>query len=102
MLQKFLCFCCILSGTNKLLLCITVELVHKIMRVVYSHCFAFQYACDTQCVASGGMFCHMQSVCQKRHDIMRSDGSTWEFYIFPVVRYSKECLACVLVRIGHS
>ncbi len=22
--------------------------------------------------------------------------------IFPVVRYSKECLACVLVRIGHS
>ena len=76
--------CCKTSirGCNKLLLCITtVKLVHKIMRVFYSHCFAFQYACNTQCVASGGMFCHVSSVCQKRHDIMRSDGSTWEFHI---------------------
>ncbi len=48
-----------IRGCNKLLLCITVKLVHKIMRVFYSHCFAFRYACDTQCVASGGMFCHM-------------------------------------------
>ncbi len=44
---------------NKLLLCITVKLVHKIMRVFYSHCFAFRYACDAQCIAGGGMFCHM-------------------------------------------
>jgi hypothetical protein len=30
---------------------------------------------------SGGMFFHMLSVCQKRYDIMRSDGSMWEFHI---------------------
>jgi hypothetical protein len=30
-----------IKGCNKLLLCITVKLVHKIMRVFYSHCFAF-------------------------------------------------------------
>ncbi len=48
-----------IRGCNKLLLCITVKLVHKIMRVFYSQCFAFQYACDTLCVAGGGMFCHM-------------------------------------------
>ena len=69
------------KGCNKLLLCITVKLVHKIMRVVYAHCFAFQYACNTQCVAGGGMFCHIWDVCQKRHNIMRSDGSTLEFRI---------------------
>jgi len=44
---------------NKLLLCITVKLEHKIMRVFYSHCFAFRHACDAQCIAGGGMFCHM-------------------------------------------
>ncbi len=30
-----------IRGCNELLLCITVKLVHKIMRVFYSHCFAF-------------------------------------------------------------
>jgi len=68
-----ICVCCqscktSIRGCNKLLLCITVKLVHKIMRAFYSHCFAFRYACDTQCVAGGGMFCHMWTVCQKRHE----------------------------------
>jgi hypothetical protein len=36
-----------IKGCNELLLCITVKLVHKIMRVFYSHCFAFRNACDT-------------------------------------------------------
>ena len=44
----------------------TVKLVHKIMRVFYSHCFAFRYACYTQCVTSGGMFClHVKCVPEK-------------------------------------
>jgi hypothetical protein len=30
-----------IRGCNKMLLCITVKLVHKIMRFFYSHCFAF-------------------------------------------------------------
>ena len=55
-----------IRGCNTLLLCITVKLVHKIMRVFYSHCFAFRYACDTQCVASGGMFLpHVECVPEK-------------------------------------
>ena len=66
-----------IRGCNKLLLCITVKLVHKIMRVFYSHCFVFRCACDTRGVA----ICHVLTVCQKRHDIMRSDVYTREFHI---------------------
>ncbi len=41
---------------------ITVKLVHKIMRVFYSHSFVVQSfvvrcACDTLGVANGGIFC---------------------------------------------
>jgi hypothetical protein len=47
------------------IVCITVKLVHTIMRVFYSHSFAFWCACNTRGVANGGMFCHMWNVCQK-------------------------------------
>jgi hypothetical protein len=37
-------------------------------------------------------FFHMSSVCQKRYDIMKSDGSTWKFHI-PSSEAFRGCLA---------
>ena len=54
----------LIKGCNKLLTCITVKLVHSIMRVLDSRCFVINMHVTHVCVADGGKFHQPFNVCQ--------------------------------------